>query len=45
MEKFFIVKKTNLMKVLTKTAEKFSCLTVKQVLAIVEGQIDGSEIY
>ena len=40
MENFLIAKKTNQMKLLTKIAEKFSCLTVKQVLALVEGQID-----
>ena len=44
MGKFFIAKKTNRMKLLMITAEKFSCLTVKQVLAIVESQIDWNEI-
>ena len=44
MGKFLIAKKTNQMKFWMKAAKEFSCSPVKQVLAIVEGQIDGNEV-
>ena len=48
MGKFWNAKKTNRLKVLTKTAKEFSmgisCSPMKQVLVLVEGQIDANEI-
>ena len=44
MGKFLIAKKTNRIKLLTKTAKKFSCSPVKIVLALAEGQIISNSI-